>query len=284
LSDIQQALKAKPLPATLKDALSFTAGAAHLITENLKGNPRQVKRFLNAFVLRRKLAKVAKMETLRDDVLLKLMLLEYSNETRFRELARWHEEQHETPKQIQDMEADKEWPQEWGQKDALRRWVGMEPKLSAVDLSEYFWLVRDRLASSQIGLSLTPPAVKACYDALLSESGRKQAAALLKGLREGEVDALTSLLSKTLHRDPKNAEAYWAFLKLTETLPATMNLFGKLIKDLPSEALPAWISGQLELQAKHNGALKGPVDDVVAYLKTLSQSRAGRAAQQPRKA
>jgi hypothetical protein len=107
---------------------------------------------------------------------------------------------------------------------------------------------------------------------------------LLKGLREGEVDALTSLLSKTLHRDPKNAEAYWAFLKLTETLPATMNLFGKLIKDLPSDALPAWISGQLELQVKHNVSLKGPVDDVLAYLKTLSQSRAGKAAQQARKA
>ena len=283
LSDIQQALNGKPLPPMLKEALSFTAGAAHLITENLKGNPRQVKRFLNAFVLRRKLAKVANMGTMRDDVLLKLMLLEYSNETRFRELARWHEEQDETPKQIQDMETDKDWPKEWGEKDSIRRWVSMEPKLSSVDLSEYFWLVRDRLASSQIGLSLTPPAVKACYDALLSESGRKQVAGLLAGLREADVDALTSLLSKALHRDSKNAEAYNAFLKVAETIPSTMNLFGTLIKNLPSDNLPGWISGKLELLAKHNASLKGPVDDVVAYLKTLSNSRAGKAAQQPRK-
>jgi len=202
LSDIQQALGSKPLPAVLKEALSFTAGAAHL------RNPRQVKRFLNAFVLRRKLAKVAKMDSMRDDVLLKLMLLEYSNETRFRELARWHEEQDETPKQIHDMEAGKDWPKEWGEKDSLRRWVSMEPKLSSVDLSEYLWLVRDRLASSQIGLSLTPPVVKASYSALLSESGRKNAGSLLKGLRETEVDGLTDLLSKALQRDPKNAEAY----------------------------------------------------------------------------
>lgn len=283
LSDIQQALKGKPLPPVLKEALSFTAGAAHLITENLKGNPRQVKRFLNAFVLRRKLAKVAKMETMRDDVLLKLMLLEYSNETRFREFARWHEEQDETPKQIHDMETDKDWPKEWGEKDSLRRWVSMEPKLSSVDLAEYFWLVRDRLASSQIGLSLTPPAVKACYDALLSETGRKQAAGLLAGLREAEVDALTSLLSKALHRDSKNAEAYNAFLKVAETIPSTLNLFGTLIRNLPSDNLPGWLSGKLELLAKHNASMKGPVDDVVAYLKTLSNSRAGKAAQQPRK-
>ncbi len=283
LSDIQQALGSKPLPSILKEALSFTAGAAHLITENLKGNPRQVKRFLNAFVLRRKLAKVAKMDTLRDDVLLKLMLLEYSNETRFRELARWHEEQDETPKQIHDMEADKEWPKEWGEKDSLRRWVGMEPKLSSIDLSEYFWLVRDRLASSQIGLSLTPPAVKACYDALLSESGRKNVGGLLKGLREAEVDALSNLLSKALQRDSKNTEAYNAFLKVAETLPSTMPIFGVLIKNLPSDNLPGWLSGKLELLSKHNVAMKGPVDEAVAYLKTLTNSRAGKAAQQPRK-
>lgn len=283
LSDIQQALGSKPLPSILKEALSFTAGAAHLITENLKGNPRQVKRFLNAFVLRRKLAKVAKMDTLRDDVLLKLMLLEYSNETRFRELARWHEQQGETPKQIHDMETDKEWPKEWGEKDSLRRWISMEPKLSSVDLSEYFWLVRDRLASSQIGLSLTPPAVKASYDALLSESGRKNVGSLLKGLREAEVDALTNLLSKALQRDSRNAETYNAFLKVAESIPSTMSVFGALIKNLPADNLPGWLSGKLELLSKHNTALKGPVDDTVAYLKTLTNTRAGKAAQQSRK-
>jgi hypothetical protein len=281
LSDIQGALKEKSVPDTLKASLSFTAGAAHLITENLKGNPRQVKRLLNAFVLRRKLARVANISTFREDVLLKLMLLEYSNEARFRELARWHEEQNETPKQMHDMEAGTGWPQEW-EKEALQRWVRMEPKLSTVDLSEYFWLVRDRLASSQIGLSLTPPAVRACYDALLSESGRKQADGLLRGLREGEVDMLTSLLSKSLHRAPANGEAYKGFLKVTETLPATINLFGMLLKDLPSDVLPAWVPKQLELQAKNNPSVKGSVDGVLAYLET-TQGRAGKAAQQSRK-
>ena len=125
--------------------------------------------------------------------------------------------------------------------------------------------------------------MKACYDALLSESGRKQAAGLLGGLREAEVDSLTGLLSKALHRDSKNAEAYNAFLKVTEIIPSTMNLFGTLIKNLPSENLPGWLSGKLELLAKHNASLKAPVDDVASYLKTLTNSRAGKAAQQPRK-
>lgn len=152
---------------------------------------------------------------------------------------------------------------------------------SSVDLSEYFWLVRDRLASSRIGLSLTPPAVKASYDALLSESGRKNAGSLLKGLREAEGDAVTNLLSKAL-RDSKNAEAYNAFLKMVETIPSTMSVFGALIKNLPSENLPAWLPTRLEVLSKHNAALKGPVDDA-AYLKTLIDGRAGKAAREPRR-
>ena len=143
LADVQEALKGKALPDELKAALSFTAGAANLITENLKGNPRQVKRFLNAFVLRRKLARVAKMESLRDDVLLKLMLLEYANETRFRELARWHEEQKKTPQQIVDMENGKSASPDWD-KDSLRRWVQMDPSSPTLNCQIIFgWFAID---------------------------------------------------------------------------------------------------------------------------------------------
>lgn len=282
LSDIQQSLKGKPLPAALREALSFTAGAAHLITENLKGNPRQVKRFLNAFVLRRKLAKVAKMEGLRDDVLLKLMLLEYSNETRFRELARWHEQQDETPKEIGEMEGNKQWPSDWD-KDPLHRWIEMEPKLSAVDLSEYFWLVRDRLASSQIGLSLTPPAVKACFSALLSETGRKLAPGLLKELRDGEIEALLGLLTKNLQRDPKGGEGYHAFLKTIETIPSSLVSFSQLVKNLPPDALPAWLISRLELIGKQNATFKPTVEELIGFIKTQGDTRAGKAAQLKRK-
>jgi hypothetical protein len=277
LADVQQALGGKTLPEELKAALSFTAGAAHLITENLKGNPRQVKRFLNAFVLRRKLAKVAKMEALRDDVLLKLMLLEYANETKFRELARWHEEQKATPKQVIEMEAGKNPPKEW-EKDSLRRWIQLEPRLSDVDLSDYFWLVRDKLASSQLGLSLTPPAVKAAYAALLSESGRKQAPGLVGALREDEIDGLVALLTKHLQRDPKDAEGYRAFLACVEVRPGTVVNLAALIKQLPGSDLPAWLVPQLELLSKNRPELTSATTSVIAYLKNLPEGRAAKAA------
>jgi len=134
-------------------------------------------------------------------------------------------------------------------------------KLSSVDLSEYFWLVRDRLASSQIGLSLTPPAVKASYDALLSDRGARMWALYLRDWRgsgSGRVDQPCSL--QGLQRDSKNAEAYNAFLKVAETIPSTMSVFGALIKNLPSDNLPGWLSGKLELVVEAQRRHERPVD------------------------
>ena len=65
------------------EALALCSQAAPLITEGLKGNPRQIKRFLNALFLRQQLAKVANLTNIRADVLVKLMILEYSSEKQF---------------------------------------------------------------------------------------------------------------------------------------------------------------------------------------------------------
>ena len=75
--------------------LKFCASVSPLITESIKGNPRQVKRFLNAYVLRKKLADVARLSNLKDDILVKLMVLEYTEPKRFKpilqvaSLSRW---------------------------------------------------------------------------------------------------------------------------------------------------------------------------------------------------
>ena len=71
-------LKNEKLPPKLSESLRIGAGIASQITDVLQGNPRQVKRFLNAFFLRRKLADVAKLDEVKDEILVKLMLLEYA--------------------------------------------------------------------------------------------------------------------------------------------------------------------------------------------------------------
>jgi len=73
------------IPGELEQRLIWSNAIAPVLTEGLKGNPRQVKRMLNAMLLRRKLANVAGIN-IRDEVLAKLMVLEYTYLQRFQEV------------------------------------------------------------------------------------------------------------------------------------------------------------------------------------------------------
>jgi len=77
-TNVLEILKGVQLPPKLAEVLRIGANIASQITDVLQGNPRQVKRFLNAFFLRRKLADVAKLDEVKDEILVKLMLLEYA--------------------------------------------------------------------------------------------------------------------------------------------------------------------------------------------------------------
>lgn len=278
IADVQESLGAAvTVSSELQASLSFTAGAASLITEHLKGNPRQVKRFLNAFVLRKKLAEVAKMSHLKDAVLLKLMLLEYSNEARFRELANWCLEQKKTPEQLTKMEKDQaDCPQGW-ETTSLKTWAAMEPLLSQVDLSDYLWLARDRLATSLVGLSLVPPSVRIALEAMLSEVGRKVDGGLVKALRQDEADILAELLTKHLQRETKESNGYQAILEYatqrTEFLPHLLKVF----RSIPAKDIPASVVTRLQTIAKTQTNHGSAVQEFIEYLKSTN-SQAGKAA------
>jgi hypothetical protein len=262
----------------LRTTLNFVAGGAQLITENLKGNPRQVKRFLNAFILRQKLAKVAQISSCKDEVLLKLMLLEYSNSTRFRELARWQEDQNGRPAELRALEnEDESAPQGW-EGPKLRRWASMVPLLSEVDLSDYFWLARDKLGASISGLSLVPPAVRAALEALMSVVGRKTAGAMINSLDSDELDLLMEQIKNQLRRDPSNGEGYNAALEFITLQDQYCRHLLEAIGLLPSKTLPGWLTGKLNILKR--GDLKSQeitIDTLITKLAEVEGSKAATA-------
>lgn len=278
IADVQESLGAAVnISSELQASLSFTAGAASLITEHLKGNPRQVKRFLNAFVLRKKLAEVAKLSHLKDAVLLKLMLLEYSNEARFRELANWCLEQKKTPDQLSNMEKDQaDCPQGWDT-ISLKTWVTMEPLLSQVDLSDYLWLARDRLATSLVGLSLVPPSVRTALEAMLSEVGRKVSGELVRTLRPDEADILAELLTKHLQRETKESNGYQAILEFATQRSDFMPRLLKIFRSIPPKDIPPFVVTRLQTIAKTQTNHGAAVQEFIEHLKSTN-SQAGKAA------
>lgn len=155
----------------LESKVALISKLSPLISGNLNGNPRQIKRFLNTFVLRKKLADAAKLPDFREDVLAKLMILEYAESSRFSELYRWQSLNKGYAQELKELE-DKEAVQdpmnvslkEW-KTAPMKIWLYSDPALSNVDLRDYFWLSRDSLDS--MSGKMTPPIVKAVMSSLL---------------------------------------------------------------------------------------------------------------------
>ena len=156
----------------LEDKVALISKLSPLIAGNLDGNPRQIKRFLNTFVLRKKLADVAKLADFKDDVLAKLMILEYAEPNMFAELYSWQAQNMGYAQELKKFEKkneageheidDKHKP--WKEAKIIK-WLDSAPFLADVDLRDYFWISRDRLESMKD--SMTPPIVTQIITALM---------------------------------------------------------------------------------------------------------------------
>jgi len=134
-----------------------------IVASSLKGNPRQTKRFLNTFYIRKRLAEIQNIE-FNLAILAKLMVLEYFDRDLFKELFQWQFEHSGKPKQLNMLEKfileegeedesfniDKITKNVAWVSDKMKRWFGTEPRLSDIDLSPYFYLAKDSVSDSRL--------------------------------------------------------------------------------------------------------------------------------------
>ena len=195
------------------------------ITDGLKGNPRQIKRFLNALWMRLQLAHVAKLKGLDRAILIKLMVLEYINEDRFRELYNWHRKSEDGCAQdlveLEDPAKSKDLPETFKpwQEAQLTRWLRTVPMLAHVDLRDYFWLSRSSLDHTFAGVQMLSQAVRRCIEDLLSGDlgSRKVGVQLFLTLDTRERQQVASSLGKVALRDPEKPEAMQSLLEISST-------------------------------------------------------------------
>ena len=171
-SVIQKALgETFELPPALKDQLEWSTAVASVITDGLKGNPRQVKRMLNALSLRKQLASIARI-VIKEEVLAKLMVLEYSNLPLFQELNQWQAAEKGMPANLSNLEKyalkDEE-EEETASDDGLARWktpsmfswLRMRPHsapTSTPSLSRSFARTAEKLSfAARFSVRSTPP-------------------------------------------------------------------------------------------------------------------------------
>ncbi|PPK62812.1 KAP-like P-loop domain-containing protein [Malaciobacter marinus] len=195
----------------LSNLLNISHFMSQMITNVLKGNPRQTKRFLNTFILRRKLAQVASLE-IDILILIKLMLLEYLNPTLFKKLNELQSGESGIVLELGmlesvfiDGEENKlgEGFKDW-QTPQIQNWIRIEPKIGNVDLRNYFWLVRDKTESTMSNIHMVSPIIQKLYSQISSTDKHQRSVGFieLKKLDELVKDEVFELLSNELLNNP----------------------------------------------------------------------------------
>lgn len=169
----------------LSNLLNISHFMSQMITNVLKGNPRQTKRFLNTFILREKLAKVANLD-IDIFILIKLMLLEYLNPILFKKLSELHSSEDGVINELKMLESIyiegeentlgesfKEW-----QTPQIQNWIKITPKMGGVDLRNYFWLVRDKTESTLSNIHMVSPIIQKLYTSVIDIDKHKRSASL----------------------------------------------------------------------------------------------------------
>lgn len=145
------------------------AGIKEIIAGNLKGNPRQAKRFLNTFITKKKLADIYyRGSGINPRILAKLLVLQKLNQTLFIELNDWNKDfkiENEQYKKMRasfesDISAENEKYKAW-HTPVMEKWVKSEPvELEKEDLSRYFYLTRESLQKQIVDESTLSPATR----------------------------------------------------------------------------------------------------------------------------
>ena len=271
----------------LREDLAFAQRIGPVLGENLNGNPRQCKRFLNTLIMRIKMAESRKID-LKRRILAKLMLLEYFRSQFFRNLSAWQSMQEGKPEQLKQMEesvksAETEanskkdkFPEidMWIRDQWILQWLNSEPPLSSEDLRPYFYFSREKLTDIlSITKRLSPEAQKIIRDlSSPSEAVRNNAFKEAKGMSTADASAiLDELIEKTRNLEnyskedsPLDLAIKW--IKERQELSAELMSF---INTLPDKELPVWIVTKLESALKNTA--QHPT--LIQFLKRISNSQ-----------
>lgn len=206
------------IPSQLEDDLAVAAQVGEVLSGGLRGNPRFVKRFLNALLLRTHMAEARKMP-LRRRELAKLMLLERLRPGSFAELAGWPRSENGSAPILGELErrargasniesssteaarqpttsdstpdeAEDDEPTEsattisespaahWLEDEWLANWLRLDPMLANVDLRDYIFFARESIGALTSSAAQMSPKARQALQALLSPAKATQASGL----------------------------------------------------------------------------------------------------------
>jgi hypothetical protein len=236
------------IPGTAQDDLALAAELAPVLFQRLDGNPRRLKRFLNAFWVRADIAG-RRGVTLDLRVLAKLMVLERIEIAAFGQLLDWLADGVLTDNLRKLEQGDN-----LDAHSAFGWWKDMSPKISGMDVGPYLRLAaslqRRTGPRSDLRADLADLLEKLSTGAMVE---RNQAQTKLGDLQEEDRKVMAREIAEALRTNPEAqenlAETLEALLRDSATAPIVVDGLKRLEASRVDAALAASITGDDDLNA-----------------------------------
>jgi hypothetical protein len=279
------------IPAKLAADLKWAADISPVMGASLRGNPRQLKRFLNNLLLKHRSA-VRRGAALELPVLAKLMVLEDQYNTDFQKLFDWELAAGGACSEIKDAEAHarimpggveapktagktpagdpqptrnesraatKEAPaaplneaRNWASKTHIAEWLRADPAFAGIDLRPYFTYSRDKLSFGVSASRLAPHLQRLITDVQSDiDASRRQQYAAVSALDSNDRAQFVEALLERVQRDPSST-ALTAVLELAEKNPDMVSAVSSALQRIPPSAIPV-VAGSMAVRRLPRG-------------------------------
>lgn len=289
------------MPPEVDQALLISAHVTKILSEGTRGNPRQIKRFLNSMMLRNAIAEERGFGAdIQRPVLAKIMLAERFYPDFYEQIARLaaatdgkpealarFEESVRKPvvdgdgkEKTSDKDAGKARPkstplppevEEWAKNEWAKNWAAIDPLLADVDLRPYVFVTRDKRSSlgGLAAASHLEGLVEKLMGPRMMARGAAQEITKLNGPEPEEVfDAIRGriLQADSFTTEPKGVQG---LISLVEAHPSLQRRLLDLIQELQVGKLGAWAAvnwgtclSDSVVVADFHGVLKSWVEQV----------------------
>jgi predicted KAP-like P-loop ATPase len=287
----------EPVPAEVGQALVISAHVTTILSQGTRGNPRQIKRFLNSMMLRHRIADERGFGAeIQRPVLAKIMLAERFYPDFYEQIARLAANHPDgTPDAISafeqsvrkpaSIEENDERPSgkgprnaasepsplppegaEWEKNEWAKGWAAIDPPLAGIDLRPYVFVTRDKRSSlgGLAAASHLEGLVEKLMGPPLMVRGATTEIAKLTGPEPEEV--FEAIRAHILQEDefkgkPKGVDGV---VRLVESHPALQRRLLEFIRELPAAKVGVWVASSwgtcftdASVAAAYRGILKG---------------------------
>ena len=262
--NISPLIKNEKIKQKIYPLVSFMAPVSDIIASSMDGNPRLIKRFLNAYELRTNLLEVGGLADQKTRLaLLKLMVIERTDDKLFQQLYSWQKMQDD--KHVEELETlavkkDAKYDGELKAWDtpSMRNLMAQEPKFSEVDMKTLFWATRASYGSAMTGLTLTSQAVRDLISAVLADATtdnmiEQSFIPRIKTLTGGDYTDFFKLLDKKILSNPSHKSGYNVYFFCVDgDLPNAYTSFKSLLSRVTIDDIPGSMGAKFKkIKEKH---------------------------------